>query len=90
MNKFAVVKVILPGFIAGGKNGKVEIILPDGRDIAPDLYVQAIDIKARVEDFTIITITCCARVEAAGLIFDPERVMMGVALAQAVKHSGWR
>ena len=80
------VKVIVPAF----GTQALQIILPDGRDIAPDLYVQAIEMKARADEFTLISITCCARVEAQGYIFDPRKMFMGLALANTVEHSGWR
>jgi hypothetical protein len=49
--------------VFGNKSG-VEIILPDGRNIAPDLKIQAVEIQAVRGEFTIAKLTCLVAVEA--------------------------
>lgn len=91
--KFAT--IIIPPFGGGWEGKKLQIILPDGRDIAQDLHIQRLEIMAASDDFTMVKMTCCAHVEAMSLYpaaFNHyhSAIEMGLLLAKAVRHSGWR
>ena len=85
----------IPPFGHSFQDDKLQIILPDGRDVAPDLFIQRIEVVMAVDDFATVKITCCAKVEVRPIYPGDigsfgSWVAPSLQLAYAVKHSGWR